>query len=85
MFEGYCVGIYKFTDEAGNDFTWFASRDPQTAYIEGETYRIKATVKRHGVYDGCRQTQIIRLRNLGLMPKAYEPITEPVRNAWDLI
>lgn len=50
--------IHKFVDAAGNRFTWFASGD--TRLKEGETYDVKATVKRHEEWKGIRETHIAR-------------------------
>ncbi len=48
--------LYKFTDESGNEFVWYASR-PCDA-IGGEV--LKATVKDHKERDGVKQTIITR-------------------------
>ena len=48
--------LYKFVDESGNVYIWFASR-PCTAE-DGAT--IRATVKEHSVRDGVKQTVVTR-------------------------
>lgn len=42
-----------------NDMTWFASKDADME--EGNTYRVKATVKDHGEYNGRAQTIVNRV------------------------
>lgn len=64
LLEGYAVKIYKFVDDAGNVVMNFASREG--AWFPGEKYKIRATVKRHAIYAGVRQTHIIRLKTLEL-------------------
>lgn len=51
--------IYKITDTAGNVFIWKTG-----TYLEedGDGMKIKATVKDHKEYNGCKQTEIIRCR-----------------------
>ena len=48
--------LYKFVDESGNVFVWFASR-PCTAEAGAV---IKATVKDHNERDGVKQTVVTR-------------------------
>jgi len=48
--------LYKFVDESGNVFIWYASRP--CAAKDGAT--IKATVKDHGERDGVKQTIVTR-------------------------
>lgn len=61
--------IIAFTDEQGNDFTWFAS-GVQGVEV-GQTFAAKATVKEHSEYQGRPQTIIARVA-LG------EPLTSKV-------
>jgi hypothetical protein len=51
--------IYKFRDAAGNRATWFSSRFIGEL-TPGSTWRIKATVKAHEPYKGCKQTVLTR-------------------------
>ena len=69
--------IHKFADRDGNAVVWFASNPmvvPGDAaghggglewgnerMIKGATYRVKATVKEHGAYDGQPQTKVTRV------------------------
>lgn len=62
--EIYAVRIYKFEDEDGNVFMNFASKIG--SWSVGEKYKIRATVKAHKIYDGVRQTHIIRLHTVEL-------------------
>jgi hypothetical protein len=66
LFEGYYVAVYSFEDESGNKLVNFAGKQLDWL-VTGETYRIKATVKARTVYRGWKQTQINRLKNLGMM------------------
>lgn len=50
--------LYKFTDEHGNVYIWYASRSIQAS--DGMT--IKATVKDHNERDGVKQTVITRCK-----------------------
>ena len=60
VIEGYygAVGVYRFVEGGGNQATWFASSDPDLEI--GETYQIKATVKKHDEYKGVAQTVLTR-------------------------
>ncbi len=67
--------IYKLTGnvmaDAGdlvNDITWFASSEADME--EGNTYRIKATVKEHGDYNGRPQTVVNRAKVLECVGEA---------------
>jgi hypothetical protein len=71
LFEGYYVAIYKFEDEEGNSLINFAGRQLDWLVV-GESYRIRATVKKTTVYQGVRQTHINRLKNMGTMPRPVE-------------
>jgi hypothetical protein len=51
--------LYKFTDEAGNVFTWFASSPVND---EDKVLTIKDTVKKHEEYKGIKQTVMTRCR-----------------------
>lgn len=50
--------LYKFTDEQGNVFIWYASRRIETH--DGMT--LKATVKNHNERDGIKQTVVTRCK-----------------------
>ncbi len=61
--------LYKFRDADGRMACWFSSAliqlkcaDGETQYglVVGETYKIKATVKKHEVYGGIMQTTLTR-------------------------
>lgn len=58
------VGIHKMTDENGNDITWFASGKNWLDDDGVKTYRIAATVKNHGEYNGRLQTLVTRVKVL---------------------
>lgn len=48
--------------QGANKVTWFATGDPGTEMTEvGKEYQIIATVKKHGAYQGVRQTIITRV------------------------
>lgn len=49
--------LYTLVDDQGNDFKWFAS-NPKLKV--GQTYNLKATVKKHDEYKGTKQTVITR-------------------------
>jgi hypothetical protein len=66
--EGYYVGIYKFVDDKGNQVVHFASKD--APYSVGMKYKIRATVKRHSVYAGAKQTSILRLKKLEVIDES---------------
>jgi hypothetical protein len=51
--------IHKMVDEAGNEYTWFASSE---CLEQGQTYTLKATVKAHDEYKGTKQTIITRAK-----------------------
>lgn len=52
------VDLYKFVDADGNEVAWLSSSDIELEV--GETYRLKATVKKHDHYQGAPQTTINR-------------------------
>lgn len=56
---GYSV-MYIIEDEEGNQFKWMASSSKHQSYAEGNTYKITATVKDHGLYNGIKQTSLTR-------------------------
>lgn len=51
--------IYKFKDQNGNTLIWKTSN---RSLEEGETYRIKGTIKEHSEYDGDKQTVLTRCK-----------------------
>jgi hypothetical protein len=80
--EIYSVKIYKFVDDEGNVFMNFANKEGD--WFSGNKYRIRATVKAHKIYEGVRQTHIIRLKTLELF---YDqpPVVATGSDAWDAI
>ena len=52
--------IYTLVDADGNVFKWFASNDEVLGDKEGETFKIKGTVKKHDEYQGTKQTVLSR-------------------------
>lgn len=74
VFEGEQYGprtLLKFKDEAGNIFIWWASggrvgwedesgHERGGDFVQGESYDLKATVKKHDDYKGIKQTVISR-------------------------
>lgn len=74
LYEGYAVGLYRFVDESGNQFVWFASKDKE--FLIGKTYRIRATVKAHKLYRNECQTSIVRLTKKGMIDEPIESDAE---------
>jgi len=66
--------LHKFRDQDGNVVSWFSSKmyfdtpsdngNVSEALTEGETYTLKATVKKHDDYQGIPQTLITRAKIL---------------------
>jgi len=61
----YGVGYYeatlvKFEDAEGHQAVWFASGEPEIE--EGATYKVRATVRKHGQYRGIDQTTLTRCK-----------------------
>lgn len=65
--------VYKFTDERGNVFAWFASSYQAKVNADGtfgvndlwevgDTFTVEATVKKHDEYEGIKQTVITRAK-----------------------
>lgn len=52
--------IYKLRDDRGNVFSWFSSGGADMDV--GRTYRLDATVKGHGEYNGVAETQLTRAK-----------------------
>ena len=53
------TGLHRMVDADGNDLTWFASGGN---WLEvGETYKVKATPKKHEEYKGRKQTILSRV------------------------
>lgn len=50
--------LYMFRDQDGNSVKWFSSNDLDLE--KGETYTIKATVKKHDTYNDIKSTLITR-------------------------
>ena len=73
--EGYygTTHIYRFIEGEGNRATWFSSRDVEWAWAvdeetgeptelrRGDTFTVKATVKKHESYKGIAQTVLTRV------------------------
>lgn len=57
------TGIHKMVDASGNVLMWFASGSTEWLKI-GEKVTLKATVKGHGEYKGCKQTSLTRVKAL---------------------
>jgi hypothetical protein len=55
---GYYLSLYRFVDDDGLTYVYWCSRGEP--FKVGRTYRLSATVKRHKVYRGVRQTTIER-------------------------
>ena len=55
------VFIWKFQDEDGNNFTWFASSDLEDIEI-GNEVTVTGSVKKHGEYNGILETVITRAK-----------------------
>jgi hypothetical protein len=51
--------LVKFVDDAGNLLTWFASGDRDN--VVGARATITGTVKKHGEYQGIKETQLSRV------------------------
>jgi hypothetical protein len=60
--------ICKFTDDQGNAIVWWASTAPNVAV--GARIKGKATVKKHEVREGVKQTTILRLAVIEVMAEA---------------
>jgi len=50
--------LHKFEDEKGNKAIWFSSNGSDMEI--GQTYKVKATVKKHDVYKEVKQTNLSR-------------------------
>jgi hypothetical protein len=57
-----CVGIHKLIDDNDNELVWFASGSNWLDEDGVESYRIKATIKKHDEYNGKKQTAITRVK-----------------------
>jgi hypothetical protein len=80
--ECYSEKIYKFIDDGGNVVINFANKEG--GYAVGEKYRIRATVKAHKVYEGVRQTIVIRLKTLELFYESKAMEADPnASSAWN--
>jgi hypothetical protein len=51
--------LHKFLTEGGNLVVWFASKP--SGMLEGNSYQIRGTVKKHDVRDGIQQTVLSRV------------------------
>lgn len=70
--------LYRFEDEKGNSLVWFASSKQDME--PDKTYKIKATVKRHNEFRGRNQTQLTRVKVVGLV----KPVTDAGKGFDDL-
>jgi ribosomal protein L36 len=61
--------LIRMSDPAGNSLVWFYSGSKQ-ALAQGESYRIKGTVKEHGEYKGRKQTVLQRCAVEGTLATA---------------
>ena len=52
--------VIRFEDADGNEFTWFTGGSH--SYKTGETYALKATIKRHDEFRGIKQTVLNRVQ-----------------------
>jgi hypothetical protein len=50
--------MMKFNDAENNEIVWWASKEPKIEV--GDTVNLKATVKKHGSYNGNIQTELQR-------------------------
>jgi hypothetical protein len=57
-YHGGSKPLYLLRDPHGNIAKWFASRDQ--GWRDGDTIRVRATVKAHGEWHGVRETQLTR-------------------------
>lgn len=60
--------LHMFEDADGNRAKWFASSD--SGMLEGGTYTVKATVKKHDVYEGKCETLLSRVALVETTPAA---------------
>lgn len=56
---GDCI-LYKFVDELGNIFSWFASGSANLNI--GDSYKITGTVKGHKEFNGIKETNLTRCK-----------------------
>jgi hypothetical protein len=54
--------ILKFVDLSGNSLAWFTGSAGK--FVQGKTYRVKATIKRHDEFRGVKQTTLNRVNIL---------------------
>ncbi|MGA2259875.1 MAG: hypothetical protein ABSH28_00400 [Acidobacteriota bacterium] len=64
--------LVKFRDRNGNVATWFASGRPDWFQM-GETHKVKATVKKHELYQGVKQTMLTRVAEVKPKPSPVIP------------
>lgn len=63
--------LYKFRDADGRPAAWFSSGSKNTLEI-GTTYTVKATVKKHELYNGQKQTTLSRLETYDAAAEAKQ-------------
>ena len=76
--------LVKFRDQAGNVATWFASGRPDWIQM-GETHKVKATVKKHELYQGVKQTILTRVAEVKPKVKPVVPEYNDVMAAEEAI
>jgi len=52
--------MQKFLDDEGNVLVWWGTNETAERTIVGERYTLKATIKDHQIYGGCKQTVLTR-------------------------
>jgi len=64
-YTGETYYVHLFSDELGNDYKWTTGKRFCTVnggeVLEGDVYRVKATVKKHTEYKGRKQTVVNRV------------------------
>jgi len=56
--------IHHMTDDHGNYLVWFCTSDNDLD--EGQSYNVKATIKKHDLYNGVKQTLVNRVSVIGV-------------------
>ncbi len=54
--------LYTMRDAAGNIFKWFASREALGDVVVGKTVTLVATIKKHNVFQGVKETVVTRAK-----------------------
>ena len=58
------TAIHTMSDSANNKLVWFAKGSRENWLKAGSVYTVKATVKRHNVFQGMNQTELQRVKVL---------------------